>query len=286
MAQSIKTALTRAEILRDSDTARLDTELLLAHVLQCSRIFLFSHPESELDVQQWATFLKLMERRATGEPVAYLLGRQSFWTLELDVSPAVLIPRPETELLVETALTVVGDRGACCILDLGTGSGAIALALASEKPNWDIIATDSSEAALAVAQANAQRLGLDNVSFHRGEWFAALPDRARFDLIVSNPPYIADGDPHLQASALPFEPQTALVSDDAGLADLRHIICGALAVLQPGATLLLEHGHDQGAVVRELLSKAGYATVQTLKDLSGHDRLSKGCRPRESNHAG
>jgi release factor glutamine methyltransferase len=258
--------------LGQSDTAALDAQLLLAHILGKTRTWLYTWPAHELDTAQTNAFAALLLRAEQGEPVAYLTGKRAFWTLTLDVTPAVLIPRPETELLVELALEL-GKPMPGPVADLGTGSGAIALALASERSDWQLHATDLSIAALQVAQANATRLGYTNVQFLHGSWCEPLP-AGRYSLIVSNPPYIADDDPHLPALA--FEPQSALVADDKGLADLRSIATQARPKLQSGGWLLLEHGWQQGDAVRGLLQSLGYAEVATRQDGGSRDRVTLG----------
>ena len=256
---------------------RLDAELLLLHALGKPRSWLFAHAGDapEMDVQ--TAFSALVERRAGGEPVAYITGRQGFWSLELEVTPATLIPRPETELLVELALARLPRDAPCAVADLGTGSGAIALAIASERPLARIVATDASSAALDVARRNAQRLGLGNVAFAHGDWLAPLAGQ-RFALVVSNPPYIEAADPHLARGDLRFEPATALASGADGLDDIRHIVHAARAHLEPGGLLLFEHGWNQGEASRNLLKAAGYADVFTAPDLERRERVSGACR--------
>jgi release factor glutamine methyltransferase len=257
---------------------RADAEALLIHALQRDRAWLFAHARDPLPTAAAERFDGLLARRAQGEPVAYLTGRRGFWTLDLAVGPATLIPRADTERLVELALerldTAPGRRAA----DLGTGSGAIALALASERPQAQVLATDLSDAALAVAQANARTHGLHNVRFAHGPWLAPLAGQ-RFDLIASNPPYIAAGDPHLAQGDLRYEPASALASGADGLDDIRLIVAGASAHLLPGGWLLLEHGWEQGEGVRALLADAGFASVVTYQDLEARDRVSLGCWP-------
>jgi release factor glutamine methyltransferase len=247
---------------------RVDAELLLLHVLGKPRSWLFAHAGDVLEMDVQTAYAALVERRAAGEPVAYLTGRQGFWSLELEVTPATLIPRPETERLVELALARLPSDAACRVADLGTGSGAIALAIASERPQAHVIATDASDAA---------RLGLDNVSFARGDWLLPLAG-ARFDLIVSNPPYIEAADSHLGQGDLRFEPAGALASGLDGLDDIRRIVSDAYAHLEPGGWLLFEHGWNQGVAVRTLLLDAGYAEVFTAQDLERRDRVSGGRR--------
>jgi len=257
--------------------ARLEAQLLLAHVLDVPRARLHSHPEASPDAAQAALYRRLLERRAAGEPLAYLTGRREFWSLDLVVTPAVLIPRPETELLVERALAL-GPTGAARAADLGTGSGAIALALARERPRWHIVASDLSTPALAVARANAAALGVTAIEFLAGSWFEPLLG-ARFDLLVSNPPYVAAGDPALRESGVAFEPPLALTPPGGdALAALRILARGAAAHLLPGGWLLLEHGASQGEDVRAELVAAGFAHVRSHPDLAGHERLTEGQR--------
>jgi release factor glutamine methyltransferase len=270
---NLRTALADATArLGQSDTAALDAQLLLAHVLGKTRTWLYTWPAHELDTAQINALEALVSRAEKGEPVAYLTGKRAFWTMTLEVTPAVLIPRPETELLVELALEV-GKALPGPVADLGTGSGAIALALASESSDWQLHATDLSEAALEVARANATRLGFTNVQFLQGSWCEPLPS-AYYSLIVSNPPYIADDDPHLPALA--FEPQCALIAGDRGLADLRNIAAQACSRLQSNGWLLLEHGWQQGEAVRCLLQSFGYADVATRQDGGNRDRVTLG----------
>ena len=257
-------------------TPDLDAELLLSHALGVSRARLRSHPERIPDAQTAARFGQLIERRAAGEPVAYLLGRKDFWTLELAVSPAVLVPRPESELLVERALALHPEPFAG-VADLGTGSGAIALALARERPLWQVTATDVSTEALAVARANAAALGLDRVGFVSGSWFGALHGRT-FDLVVSNPPYVAEDDPAL--AVLSHEPRMALTPGADALACLREIIRAAPGHLAQGGWLLLEHGAAQASAVAGELAARGFATVRSHRDLAGHERMTEGQWPK------
>ncbi len=255
-----------------------EAELLLAHALGRPRGWLYAHADAAAGAAEAARFEALLERRGRGEPVAYLCGRRGFWTLDLMVTPDTLIPRPETERLVELALERLPHSGRVRIADLGTGSGAIALALASERPEALVAATDASPAALAVAGANARAAGLGNVCFHAGDWFAALPGQ-RFDLVASNPPYVADGDPHLLEGDLRFEPSAALSSGSDGLDAIRRIVADAPAHLSPGGWLLLEHGWAQGAAVRALLQAAGFVEVGTRRDLEERDRVTLGRMP-------
>ena len=253
--------------------ARLDAELLLAHALGVSRAKLYAWPEHEPDAVARETFQRFIEARAGGEPVAYLTGRREFWSLDLAVSPAVLIPRPETELLVELALERIAAGTPSRVADLGTGSGAIALAIASERPRARVVATDASADALAVARGNAERLGFGNVTFAQGDWLEAL-GQERFDVIVSNPPYIAAGDAHLEAGDLRREPHGALVAGTDGLDAIGRIVATASAHLDPAGWLLLEHGWDQAARVRALLDAHGYRDIASVRDGAGHERVT------------
>lgn len=277
MTASIATLLAQAD-LPDSASPRLDAELLLAHVLAKPRSFLRTWPEQHVPAEQRLCFESLLQRRREGQPVAYLLGRQGFWNLELEVAPSTLIPRADTETLVEVALGLPLPAEAQA-LDLGTGTGAIALALGSERPTWHITGLDRIPEAIELARANATRLGIANVGFQRSDWFAELAPTSRFDLIVSNPPYIAEGDVHLGQGDVRFEPVSALVSGADGLDDIRQIIGRVPEFLSESGWLLLEHGWDQAAAVRALLEQRGFAEVRSWKDLSGHERVSGGrCR--------
>jgi len=262
----------------DSPTAQLDAELLLAFVLEKPRSYLYTWPDKTVTEAQVAAFMTLLERRQRGEPVAYLLGRQGFWTLDLQVAKHTLIPRADTELLVEAALQLADFSSALKVLDLGTGTGALALALASERPLWAVTGVDRIESAVALAQNNQRQLQLANVEFVSGHWFSALTAQ-RYDLIVSNPPYIADNDPHLQQGDLRFEPLSALVSGPDGLDDIRLIIAQAPSYLTANGWLLLEHGFNQASAVHELLQQAGFIDVSSQRDLSGHQRISLGRLP-------
>ena len=255
----------------------LDAQLLLAHVLDVPRTRLKSHPEDLPDSSQIQHYRRLLARRAAGEPVAYLTGYRHFWSLRLNVTPAVLVPRPETELLVERALALLPSPEAR-VADLGTGSGAVALALASERPRWRVIGTDLSEEALAVACANAARLTLARVEFRQGDWFEPLAGE-RFDLIVSNPPYVGSDDPAIAAPPLTYEPRSALTPGPDALACLREIVRGASVHLAPAGWLLLEHGAAQGAELRQALVLAGFRYVRSHRDLAGHERATEGQRP-------
>ncbi len=253
-----------------------DAERLLLHALgRRERAWLFAHAGDALPAEAAERFESLLMRRERGEPVAYLLGRRGFWTLDLHVTTATLIPRPETELLVEQALMRIPSDRAVRIADLGTGSGAIALAIAMERSLALVIATDASRAALDVAQANAAAHEIRNVEFRQGDWWGALAGE-RFDLVVSNPPYIAHIDAHLDQGDLRFEPRAALASGVDGLNAIRVIVAGAPEHLHPGGWLLLEHGWEQGTAVRDLLRAAGFVDVATVRDLENRDRVTFG----------
>lgn len=273
----IKQALDAAiKQLAGLETARIDAEVLLATTLNKNRTFLYAHPEFTLDDKQWRHYQQLLQKRQEGRPIAYLTGKREFWSMHLSVSPATLIPRPETELLIEIALELTGTLQTAKVVDLGTGSGAIALALASERPKWQITALDYSAQALEIAQKNAAELGLSHVAFMQSNWFAALKPQQDFDLIVANPPYIADNDPHLQQGDVRFEPLQALVSGNNGLNDLKKIISQAILYLKPGGLLLVEHGYDQKSAVGSMLNDYGYDHVQCWQDWQGNDRVSGG----------
>ena len=256
---------------------RADAELLLLHVLRQPRSWLFAHADDVPGMDVQTAFSALLERRAAGEPGAYLTGRRGFWSLGLGGAPGTLVPRPGTELLVELALRRLPPDVACRVADLGTGSGAIALAIASERQRTRVVATDASADALAVARRNAQHHAIGNVAFVHGDWLAPLAGQC-FDLIVSNPPYIEAADPHLAQGDLRFEPAAALASGADGLDAIRRIVRDARTHLEPGGWLLFEHGWNQSAAVRALLADAGYTGVFTAQDLEQRDRVSGGRR--------
>lgn len=262
------------QALAGGDSPDLDAQLLLARALGRSRAWLYAHPEALPDAAQCEHFAQLLAARQAGRPMAYILGEREFHGLRLQVDESVLIPRPDTELLVELALAL-DLPPAARVADLGTGSGAIALALALARPQWRILASDNSAAALAVAQRNAAALELAQVDFRLGSWCAVLEGND-WDLLLSNPPYIAPDDVHLETGDLRFEPRSALVAGEAGLADLRALATQARVHLRSGGQLLLEHGWQQGEAVRELLRAAGYAEVRSYRDLAGHERVSGG----------
>jgi release factor glutamine methyltransferase len=263
------------DLLESADLPRLEARMLLEHVLGKPRAWLLAHDTDPAAPHVQAAYFALVERRRAGEPMAYLVGEREFMGHMFRVTPDVLIPRPDTELLVETAIALVGDRLGARVLDLGTGSGAIAVSVALACPHVEVSATDRSRAALAVAQDNARQLGA-HVYFWQGDWYEALPIAARFDVIVSNPPYIANNDEHLTQGDLRFEPQGALTDGGNGLSDLASIIAGAAGHLKPGGALWVEHGWDQAEVVRDMLVQAGFTHVNSHKDIAGIERISGG----------
>jgi len=272
-AATVDTTLAWAarQLAARSDSPRLDAEVLLGHITGRSRAQLLARPELTLDPVTMQRFRHLVVRRAQGEPIAYLTGEREFWSRRFRVTPATLIPRPETELLIELALDLLPRDAPLHIADLGTGSGAIALTLALERPTCRVVATDLSADALEVARDNARRLGAANVEFRCGDWCAALAGE-QFDLIVSNPPYVAADDPHLLEGDLPREPRLALTAGGSGLEAIERIVSEAPAHLVRGGWLLLEHGFDQADAVAALLRRCGYAQIGHRADIGGHRR--------------
>ncbi|SEG75947.1 peptide chain release factor N(5)-glutamine methyltransferase [Marinobacterium lutimaris] len=269
---SIEAALALGAASIHSDTARLDTELLLCHLLDKPRSYLFTWPEKELTAAQRDEFLVLLERRVAGEPVAHLTGLRDFWTLTLEVSADTLIPRGDTETLVEAALALLPD-GPFRVADLGTGTGAIALALASERPNWQVLACDRVEAAAELARRNQARNAIPNVEILTGSWCEPL--HGEFEMIVSNPPYIEADDPHLSQGDVRYEPLSALVAGESGLADIRLIAEQCRSRLKPAGWLLLEHGYNQAEAVAQLLAQSGYIDIELIRDLAGQPRVTQ-----------
>jgi release factor glutamine methyltransferase len=263
-------------LLNDQPSGRLESEILLGEALDVGRAWLYANPEHETLPDQATRFLGLAERRKRGEPVAYLTGRREFWSLSLKVTSDVLIPRPETELLVETVLAFVPPDARWRIADLGTGSGAIALAIASERPLCDVLATDISPAALDIARENGRNIAAGRVSFHQGSWLEPLT--GKFRVIVSNPPYIAMGDPHLLQGDCRFEPALALAATQNGMEAILQIANEAIKHLEPDGLLAFEHGFDQGGEARKLLEVLGYTSVVTRKDLEKRERVTSGIR--------
>ncbi len=268
------------ELLRSGDdlpsaSARRDTEILLCYCIGQPRAWLYTWPEKEVPPERVHYFRQLLKRRRTGVPIAYITGEREFWSLRLAVSSATLIPRPETETLVAWALELpVADT--VSVLDLGTGSGAIALAVASERPHWQVTALDLCAQALQVARDNASSAGLQRVSFLQSNWFEAVTAQ-RFDLLLANPPYVDSDDPHLARGDVRFEPRSALVSASGGLADLDYLVTAAPKHLFDGGWLLLEHGFEQAEAVRNLLRHSGFCQVSTRRDLAGQERVTGGC---------
>lgn len=252
-----------------------DARALLSHLMQCKPAFLVAHPERELSGDDARRYGGLVERRAGGEPVAYITGEREFYSLSFAVTPAVLIPRPETELLVDVALERIAPDSDCSVLDLGTGSGAVALSIARHRPRAHVAAADISEAALQVARANARRLAVTNIEFITGDWYENLVGR-RFDAIIANPPYVAEGDPHLTRGDLRFEPRAALAAGGDGLSSIRRIVADATAHLSSGGWFGFEHGYDQAVACRTLLDAAGFCDIVSRRDLAGIERITLG----------
>lgn len=262
----------------DLREARLEIQILLCHVLGLPRSWLIGHDRDVLPESSVQAYSALLTHRLVGEPIAYIVGGREFFGLEFLTAPAVLIPRPETELLVELALARIPVNQPCRVLDLGTGSGAIAISLAKNRPLAELVAVDQSQAALSVARENAARLQAPNLRLLQSDWFSALADKV-FDLIVSNPPYVEAADPHLQQGDVRFEPLSALASGSDGLDDIRRIVAAAPQHLNPGGWLLFEHGYNQGQGCRALLHQHGFMDVETIRDLAGHERVSLGFKP-------
>jgi release factor glutamine methyltransferase len=278
MNTSIESLLEQGKklLLPCSDSAKLDAQILLCFVLNKERSYLLTWPEKKLNEQQVNTFVELLSRRTNGEPIAYIVGIKEFWSLPFYVSPATLIPRPDTETLIEVVLEQFGEQPLLRCLDLGTGTGAIALALASELNDWRIDAVDFNEDAVTLAKKNAHNLNLTHVNIYQSDWFSRIEAGKQFHLIVSNPPYIDINDEHLALGDVRFEPESALLAHDKGLADIKHITTVAHRYLAIGGALFFEHGYEQGLPVRTILEKAGYINVVTVKDLNGHDRITWG----------
>lgn len=274
MSATVEQTLSRSvELLPRSATPKLDIELLLQYTLGVNQAKLYTYPERVLTQDEQTVFAKYLRRRQAAEPIAYIIGEKEFFSLSLKVTPDVLVPRPETELLVELALQLLPQDKKNRVIDLGTGSGAIALALAHSRPNWEIYASDKSSSALSIAKENAERLQLCHVQFIQSDWYATLP-RQQFDLIVSNPPYVDAMDAHLHSDGLLFEPQTALVADDEGFADLFVIAEQAGGFLNKGGWLLLEHGNQQGERLANYLREKGFSDVSARLDLAGQVRAT------------
>ncbi|WP_353518925.1 peptide chain release factor N(5)-glutamine methyltransferase [Thalassotalea sp. SU-HH00458] len=259
-----------------SDSAKLDVRLLISHVINKPLSYLLTWPDKQLSLQEFQQFVTLFEQRRAGKPIAYILGYKEFWSLKFQVAPSTLIPRPDTEVLVETVLNNHTDPMLHC-LDLGTGTGAIALALASERENWQIDAVDFQNEAVALAKSNAQHLGLSRVKIYQSDWFSNITHEKRFDLIVSNPPYIDELDEHLAQGDVRFEPKSALVAEDQGFADIEHIIKNSIAFLNDNAYLYFEHGFKQAKKIHELFLQNGFSEIETVKDYNGNERVTYAC---------
>jgi len=273
---SITAALKYSHLLTPvSESARLDVEVLLSAVLQKDRAYLYTWPEKALSTTEKSLFEHYIERRQQGEPVAYIVGEKEFWSLNLQVNSSTLIPRPETELLVETALEIFADDVPRTVIDLGTGTGAIALSLAIEKPRWSILAVDVMETACQLAEVNRQKYQLDNVKVLQSDWLSTV-EKNTVDLIVSNPPYIEHNDPHLVQGDVRFEPHSALIAENGGLADIERIAQQSTQYLEDQGWLLIEHGYRQGAEVIGILQKQGFTHCFSKQDIAGHDRISQG----------
>jgi len=279
--QSIANILIQSNSLvnKVSDSAKLDVEILLSLALKKDQCYLLTWPEKQVSNEQLTHYLSLLTRRINGEPIAYITGVKEFWSLPFFVSPATLIPRPDTETLIELVLALYDDNEvnaneSLSCLDLGTGTGAIALALASEKPFWQIEAIDFDQNVVELAQKNADNLNLSHVDVYQSDWFSAVGSHKMFDLIVSNPPYIECEDEHLSQGDVRFEPTSALISKEQGLADIKHITKQATAYLKPQGKLFFEHGFEQGKMVRDILTRCGYHNPKTVQDLNGHDRIT------------
>lgn len=259
-----------------SDSAKLDAQILLSFVLNKEINYLYTWPEKELNQEQLLAFNNLLQQRLQGKPIAYITGVKEFWSLPFFCNPSTLIPRPDTEILVEQVLNEAAenyDEAIHCI-DLGTGTGAIALALASEHSDWIIEAVDYSEYAVELAKKNAQHLSISNVNIYQSDWFSRVEKNNQFDMIISNPPYIDENDIHLSQGDVQFEPLTALVADNAGFSDIERIAKEAIDYLKPGGYLFFEHGYDQGAQVRNIFNALSYKNAQTIKDLNENDRVT------------
>lgn len=266
-----------------SDSARLDVDVLLAKVLGKDRTYLYIWPDKSLSVDEQRDFHNMLARREKGEPIAHIVGEKEFWSMALYVDTSTLIPRPDTEILVERALHLLPPGKSQKILDLGTGTGAIAIAIASERPDSEVLGVDNSESALALAEKNIQRHSLNNLALLHSHWFDAVAER-NYDMIVSNPPYIDPRDQHLRTGDLRYEPMTALVAERHGLADIEMLVDQALNFMSENAWLVLEHGNEQGESVRQRMRRSAYTEVDTARDLNGHERVTYGRKPERDNH--
>lgn len=258
-----------------SPSAALDTQVLLSHVLQCNSAYLFTWPEKNIEAKQFKLFQSLIQQRHQGTPIAHLTGQREFWSLNLSVNNSTLIPRPETETLVEFILENFNDKEHLKLLDMGTGTGAIAIALATERPRWNITACDISEQAIQLAEKNSTQHQTSNIQFIQSDWFNGITDND-FDIIVSNPPYIANDDVHLSQGDVRFEPKSALTSGKAGMDDIEHLCLHAKQYLKKNGCLIVEHGYDQKQAVSECFTKKNYFEIEQQQDLSGHTRMTAG----------
>lgn len=268
-----------ADILKSKNLPTLEVEILLAEALQSERTQIRAYPDRELTAEEELNFKELLERRYEGEPIAYILGHKEFWSMDFIITPSVLIPRPDSELLVELVLEELTENSKDYILELGTGSGAIALAIASERKKLQIIATDESKDALEIAKENAKKFKIKNVSFVQGDWFEAFKSEHKFNLILSNPPYVAYNDPHLMTGDLRYEPHNALVAGRDGMSDIHKIVSSAANYLTPNGWLYIEHGYDQEHLVQDEFVMHGYKEIQCHRDLSGVPRVTVGQKP-------
>jgi release factor glutamine methyltransferase len=274
---NIQQALQQAskQLAETSPSAMLDAQALLTHVLRCNTAHLAAWPEKVLSDAQLADFQKLVEKRRKGVPVAHLTGSREFWSLDFSVDNSTLIPRPESETLVEYLLDNFGNRENLKLLDMGTGTGAIAISIATEKPGWAIVASDISEQALELARQNCRQHDTNNVTLIHSDWFQNI-DAENFDIIISNPPYIASDDPHLSQGDVRFEPHSALSSGVTGMDDIEHICCQAKKYLRQNGWLIVEHGYNQKQLVAECFAKNGFSAIEQKQDLSGHTRMTAG----------
>jgi len=274
---NIQQALEQADqdLSAASPSATLDAQVLLAHILHCNTAHLLAWPEKELDEEQTSNFLALVKQRQSGKPVAHLTGTREFWSLDFFVDDSTLIPRPETETLVEFVLDKFTDNRSLKLIDMGTGTGAIAISIAKERPDWIITASDISKDALDLAIKNSRHHHTDNITFIQSDWFENI-DTTDFDIIISNPPYIAENDPHLKQGDVRFEPQSALTSGKAGMDDIEKLCQHAINYLTSGGWLIVEHGYDQNQLVFDCFSENGFTQIEQSQDLSGHTRMTAG----------
>ena len=264
-------------ISNTSPSANLDAQILLSHILNCNSAHLIAWPEKELNLQQLKSFQKLIKQRQQGSPVAHLTGQREFWSLNFKVNNTTLIPRPETETLIEFILDKFGEKNGLTVLDMGTGTGAIAITLANEKPDWIITATDISAAAIALAKENSTMLNTESIALLQSDWFTNIPQQT-FDIIVSNPPYISTDDPHLTKGDVRFEPESALTSGKTGMDDIEHLCSQAKNYLAKDGWLIIEHGYNQKAVVADCFTRNEYKNISQQNDLAGHCRMTAGSK--------